>query len=69
MIQGALGSFWGTEASDPARGNPIRVGPVPATSPELPVDLTIAFEERGLTHVLAKTPSGGSYAFRAERAR
>jgi hypothetical protein len=66
-IQGALGSFWGTETTDPALGSPIRVGPVPATSPELPVDLSIDFAASGLTSVRAKTASGNSYTFRATR--
>jgi hypothetical protein len=67
-IQGALGAFWGTEASDPAAGAPIRVGPVPATSPELPVSLQIEFTEHGLTAVKAHAASGNAYSFSAQRA-
>jgi hypothetical protein len=66
-IRGALGAFWGTEASDPAAGSPIRVGPVAGTSPELPVSLQIEFAEHGLTKVKAKTASGNSYTFSAQR--
>lgn len=66
-IEGALGAFWGTEASDPAAGGPIRVGPVAATSPELPVSLQIEFSEHGLTEVKAQTASGNSYSFSAQR--
>jgi hypothetical protein len=66
-LHGALGSFWGTEATDPALGSPIRVGPVPATSAELPVDLSLDFAEKGLTAVRATTASGHRYSFRAQR--
>lgn len=66
-IGGALGSFWGTEASDPAAGSPIRVGPVSATSPELPTSLSIEFSATGLTQVDVKTASGNAYIFSATR--
>jgi hypothetical protein len=66
-IAGALGCFWGTEASDPALGSPIRVGPVPATSPELPTDLQIEFADAGLRDVRATTASGHVYSFTAKR--
>jgi hypothetical protein len=66
-IHGALGSFWGTEASDPAAGSPVRVGPVAGTSPELPVSLHIDFAQDGLTRVQATTASGNAYTFSAKR--
>jgi hypothetical protein len=66
-IHGALGSFWGSEASDPNAGSPIRVGPVSATSPELPTSLSIEFSAAGLTQVDVKTASGNAYIFSAKR--
>jgi hypothetical protein len=67
-IEGALGSFWGTEAGDPALGSPIHVGPVPATSPELPTELQLEFGDAALREVRAKTASGNAYTFAATRA-
>jgi hypothetical protein len=64
---GHLGSFWGTEASDPAAGSPVRVGPVPATSPELPVSLQLDFDEGGFTQVRATTASRNAYTFDVTR--
>lgn len=66
-IQSALGSFWGSEASDPAAGSPIRVGPVSATSPELAIGMQIEFVASGLTQVEVTTGSGNSYSFSASR--
>jgi hypothetical protein len=66
-IQGELGSFWGSEASDPAAGSPIRVGPVSATSPELAIGMQIQFVASGLTRVEVTTGSGNTYTFRASR--
>jgi hypothetical protein len=45
----------------------VRVGPVPGTSPELPVSLQIDFAADGLTRVKATTASGNAYTFSAAR--
>jgi hypothetical protein len=66
-IQGDLGSFWGSEATDPAAGSPIRVGPVSATSPELAIGMQIEFVASGLTQVDVTTGSGNTYTFSARR--
>ena len=67
-ILGELGSFWGSEASDPAAGSPIRVGPVSATSPELAIGMQLEFVASGLTEVQVTTGSGNTYTFSASRA-
>jgi hypothetical protein len=63
-LRGDLGSFWSSEMSDPdLEASPLRVGPVPPTTPDLPYVLSLDFELTGFTHVTAHTPSGGKYVF------
>lgn len=66
-IAGDLGSFWQSEASDPAAVGPLRVGPVPATAPELPTEMILDFDEQGFTRVAATTASGHTYVFAATK--
>ena len=67
-ILGELGSCWGSEASDPAAGSPIRVGPVSATSPELAIGMQLEFVASGLPEVQVTSGSGNTDTFRATRA-
>jgi hypothetical protein len=62
---GDLGDFWVTEMSYPEAGQPIRIGPVPATDPRLPVSLVLSHDESSITAVAAVTGSGNSYSFGA----
>ena len=66
-MSGDLGSFWSNEISAVNEGSPLRVGPVPATSPELPTELEVDFNDTGVTGVTATTASGGVYRFSASR--
>lgn len=66
-IGGDLGSFWQTEASAPTAVGPLRVGPVPATAPELPTEMSLDFDEQGFTRVAATTGSGHTYVFGATK--
>jgi hypothetical protein len=64
-IRGDFGSFWHTEMS--TAGDVVRVGPVPATTPELPVSLSLILEGDAVSRVTATMPSGGRYTFTAAR--
>jgi len=66
-LLGDLGTFWNTEISDPNAGTPLRVGPVPATDPGLPMSLELDFGSTGFTGIRAVTPSGSSYTFSAKQ--
>lgn len=65
MIFGDLGAFWMTEMSWQEQPQVLRVGPVPATDPSLPVALNLHFEGTVLDEVEATTPSGATYVFAA----
>lgn len=67
VIRGDLGAFWATELSLPTDGSSVHVGPVSATSPELPIDAQLDFGAQGFTRVAATTASGHAYAFAATR--
>ena len=67
-LSGSLGSFWGSEMSEPSQGSPVKIGPVAATSPELPVTVQVEFDALGFTQVTAQTASGNSYTFTATHA-
>lgn len=68
-ISSDLGSFWHTELSQTAEGGSIEVGPVPITSPQLAVSMTLEVEAESVTRVHATTGSGHRYRFRATRAQ
>jgi hypothetical protein len=63
---GDLGAFWATELSVPTDGSAVHVGPVPATSPELPVEMQLDLGAQGFTRVTATTASGHAYVFAAK---
>jgi hypothetical protein len=64
-IRGDFGSFWHSEMS--TAGDVVRVGPVPATTPELPVSLSLILGDNAISRVTATMPSGGRYTFTATR--
>jgi hypothetical protein len=67
VLRGDLGAFWATELAVPTDGNSVHVGPVPATSPELTVEMQLDFGGQGFTRVTATTASGHVYVFAATR--
>lgn len=67
-LSGSLGSFWNTETRLSADGKTLDVGPVPLTTPELPVTMSLAIEDGEYTELSATTGSGHHYAFRMVRA-
>ncbi|MES1184030.1 MAG: hypothetical protein ABUL60_09445 [Myxococcales bacterium] len=64
-IRGDLGAFWPTELTEASDGRTVHVGPVSATSPELPVEMQLDFVPQGFTRVTATTASGHTYVFAA----
>jgi hypothetical protein len=68
-IASDLGSFWHTEMQAGGPGQPILVGPVPMTAPELATALRLETngESQSITSVHAVTGSGHSYEFSAAR--
>jgi len=64
-IGGDLGAFWSSEMTRPDPDGPLAVGPVPMTTPELPVSLTIAMHGEAFPEVEAVTGSGHHYTFTA----
>lgn len=64
-LSGSLGSFWGSEMSEPGEGSPVKVGPVAATAPELPTSMQLSFDAQGFTQVVAQTAVGSVYTFAA----
>jgi hypothetical protein len=65
MVTGDLGAFWATEMSWQETEQILTVGPVSPTAPELPVSLTLRFNELNLSEVEATIPSGTRYKFQA----
>ncbi len=65
-MHGPFGSFWGSEMTAPVNGK-IRVGPVPATSPDLATTLELSYLDDDLTEVVANVASGATYTFTAKR--
>jgi hypothetical protein len=69
-IAGDLGAFGGSDlhvTTVDGHTTAIVAGPVPETSPTLPTGLTLRFENSLLVGVEARTPSGATYGFRADR--
>ena len=69
-IAGDLGSFGGADlhvVTVDGHTTTIVAGPVPETTPTLPTELTLHFEQSLLVRVDVVTPSGASYSFRADR--
>jgi hypothetical protein len=68
-IASHLGSFWHTEIQAGSPEQPILVGPVPMTAPELATALRIETNAEGesITRVHATTGSKHNHVFRAVR--
>jgi hypothetical protein len=62
---GDLGSFWAGEFVWNETEQALTVGPVPTTTPELPIGLVLRFEATVLRAVEATMPSGADYFFDA----
>lgn len=66
-ISSPLGAFWNTETRLSADGSTLDVGPVPLTTPELAVSMSIHIEQDELTDLTAITGSGHHYEFELTR--
>jgi hypothetical protein len=65
FVNGDLGAFWTGEWAGWAGNQTLGIGPVPETTPSLPVILELQFDGPALVSVLAIMPSGTRYTFQA----
>lgn len=68
LLRGDLGAFWGGEMAWDDAAQTLSIGPVPETKPELPVAVSLVFEDTTLVTVQATLASGEKYAFDARPA-
>jgi hypothetical protein len=66
-LSGHLGCYWSSEIANPNSGSPLKVGPVPATAPDLPTRMSLEFDTQGFTEIEAVTASGNVYTFAVTR--